>query len=72
MSPDAKTHLVLIPSYNTGPQVMRVVAEARAVWTPVWVVVDGSTAGTVPMPNQMTKTGTTATLGMLLKPTSTG
>ena len=31
-----------------------------------------STAGTVPMPNQITNTGTTATLGMLLKPTSTG
>jgi glycosyltransferase involved in cell wall biosynthesis len=40
------THLVLIPSYNTGPRVMQTVAEARAAWTPVWVVVDGSTDGT--------------------------
>lgn len=40
------THLVLIPSYNTGPLVLRVVREARAAWTPVWVVVDGSTDGT--------------------------
>lgn len=40
------THLVLIPSYDTGPQVLRTVAEARAEWAPVWVVVDGSTDGT--------------------------
>ena len=30
------------------------------------------TAGTVPMPNQTTSTGTMATLGMELKPISTG
>ena len=40
------THLVLIPSYNTGAQVYRTVAAARAMWCPVWVVVDGSTDGT--------------------------
>jgi glycosyltransferase involved in cell wall biosynthesis len=40
------THLVLIPSYNTGPQVLATVAAARAQWCPVWVVVDGSTDGT--------------------------
>ena len=39
------THLVLIPSYNTGPLLLRTVREALAVWTPVWVVVDGSTDG---------------------------
>jgi glycosyltransferase involved in cell wall biosynthesis len=39
------THLVLIPSYNTGPKVLEVVAEARLYWEPVWVVVDGSTDG---------------------------
>ena len=31
-----------------------------------------STAGTVPIPNHMTSSGTTAALGMLLKPTSSG
>jgi glycosyltransferase involved in cell wall biosynthesis len=46
MVPASATHLVLIPSYNTGPRAMRTVAEARAAWTPVWVVVDGSTDGT--------------------------
>ena len=40
------THLVLIPSYNTGPQLYATVAAARAQWNPVWVVVDGSTDGT--------------------------
>jgi len=40
------THLVLIPSYNPGPQVLDTVRDARAQWNPVWVVVDGSTDGT--------------------------
>lgn len=37
------THLVLIPSYNPGPRVYDTVRAARARWTPVWVVADGST-----------------------------
>ncbi|MDM0112391.1 glycosyltransferase family 2 protein [Variovorax sp. J22R133] len=45
--PDAsRTHLVLIPSYNTGERLFSTVAAARAQWSPVWVVVDGSTDGT--------------------------
>ncbi len=39
------THLVLIPSYNPGPKVYETVRAARAHWSPVWVVVDGSTDG---------------------------
>ncbi len=46
MNAPSATHLVLIPSYNTGAQVYATVAAARAQWTPVWVVVDGSTDGT--------------------------
>ena len=42
----SRTHLVLIPSYNTGPKVYETVAAARAQWCPVWVVVDGSDDGT--------------------------
>lgn len=42
----SSTHLVLIPSYNTGEQVYATVRAARAQWSPVWVVVDGSTDGT--------------------------
>jgi glycosyltransferase involved in cell wall biosynthesis len=40
------THLVLIPSYNTGRKLRDTVREARAQWTPVWVVIDGSDDGT--------------------------
>ena len=39
------THFVLIPCYNPGPQVVKVVLAAREQWSPVWVVVDGSTDG---------------------------
>ncbi|HKB54059.1 MAG TPA: glycosyltransferase, partial [Ramlibacter sp.] len=46
MTHPSPTHLVLIPSYNPGPQVLETVRSARAQWTPVWVVVDGSTDGT--------------------------
>lgn len=41
----SSTHLVLIPSYNPGPKVLDTVRAARAHWTPVWIVVDGSTDG---------------------------
>jgi glycosyltransferase involved in cell wall biosynthesis len=40
------THVVLIPSYNTGATVYDTVRAARAQWQPVWVVVDGSDDGT--------------------------
>lgn len=42
----SSSHLVLIPSYNTGTRVLETVRNALAVWQPVWVVVDGSTDGT--------------------------
>ena len=41
----SKTHLVIIPSYNTGAKLAETVAEALAHWKPVWVVIDGSTDG---------------------------
>jgi glycosyltransferase involved in cell wall biosynthesis len=44
MTPSA-THVLLIPSYNTGPRLTATVREALASWQPVWVVVDGSTDG---------------------------
>lgn len=49
MNAPSSTHLVLIPSYNPGPKVLKTVQAARASWDPVWVVVDGSTDGTTPM-----------------------
>ncbi len=42
----SSTHLVLIPSYNPGRKVFETVRAARAHWSPVWIVVDGSTDGT--------------------------
>lgn len=36
---------MLIPSYNPGPRVFATVLAALDQWTPVWVVVDGSTDG---------------------------
>lgn len=47
MSAPSSSHLVLIPSYNTGGKVLQTVWEARRVWQPVWVVGDGSTDGTL-------------------------
>jgi glycosyltransferase involved in cell wall biosynthesis len=37
------THLVLIPSYNTGAKLIETVRAARSFWPFVWVVIDGST-----------------------------
>ncbi len=47
MSTPSRTHLVLIPTYNTGGKVLQTVWDARRIWQPVWVVVDGSTDGTL-------------------------
>lgn len=40
-----RTHLVLIPSYNTGKLLHKTVAEALQQWQPVWVIIDGSDDG---------------------------
>jgi glycosyltransferase involved in cell wall biosynthesis len=47
------THLLLIPSFNTGPKVFDTVRAARAHWNPVWVVTDGSTDGTPALLREM-------------------
>jgi glycosyltransferase involved in cell wall biosynthesis len=39
------SHLVLIPSYNTGAILAETLAGARAAWAPVWLVIDGTTDG---------------------------
>ena len=46
MTVTSTTHLVLIPSYNSGALVYATVQAARTRWQPVWVVVDGSNDGT--------------------------
>ncbi|MGH8018672.1 MAG: glycosyltransferase family 2 protein [Opitutaceae bacterium] len=43
--PASTTHLVLIPSYNSGALLEQTVREAIRHWSPVWVIVDGSTDG---------------------------
>lgn len=47
MNSPSRTHLILIPTYNTGGKVLQTVWEAKRAWQPVWVVVDGSTDGTL-------------------------
>ena len=44
-APPSRTHLVLIPSYNPGRRALETVRAARGQWSPVWVIVDGSTDG---------------------------
>ena len=41
----AHTHLVVIPAYNAGEMLEATVRSAMAHWSPVWVVIDGSTDG---------------------------
>ena len=41
----SRSHLVLIPSYNTGPILAETLIAARSCWAPVWLVSDGSTDG---------------------------
>ena len=43
----SRSHLILIPSYNTGLKVLETVREARRYWQPVWIVIDGSTDGSI-------------------------
>lgn len=51
----SSTHLVLIPSYNTGPTLIETVRAARRTWAPVWVVIDGSTDGSDALLRDMEK-----------------
>jgi glycosyltransferase involved in cell wall biosynthesis len=41
----SRQRLVLVPSYNTGAQLLQTVLQALAVWRPVWVIIDGSSDG---------------------------
>ncbi|MCB6182897.1 glycosyltransferase family 2 protein [Leeia sp. TBRC 13508] len=49
------THLVLIPSYNPGKKILETIRAAREVWSPVWVVVDGSTDGSTEWLRELAK-----------------
>jgi glycosyltransferase involved in cell wall biosynthesis len=39
----SSTHLIIIPSYNTGAILAKTVREVLQYYSPVWVVIDGST-----------------------------
>jgi glycosyltransferase involved in cell wall biosynthesis len=39
------THVVIIPSFNSGRLLSTTLAEARLYWAPVWIVLDGSDDG---------------------------
>lgn len=66
----SKTHLVLLPSYNPGPRLARVVAEVLAYWAPVLVVVDGSTDGSAEMLQQLA--ASQPALNVLILPANSG
>jgi len=50
------TGLVLLPSYNSGPQLMETIRAALAHWRPVWVVIDASTDGSAQAALQLAET----------------
>ncbi len=56
------THLVLLPTYNTGPRLREVVEEVLRHWQPVLVVVDGSTDGSELPILELAKTEPTLTV----------
>jgi glycosyltransferase involved in cell wall biosynthesis len=64
------THLVLLPTYNTGPRLREVVTEVLRHWQPVLVVVDGSTDGSEQPVLELAKTEPTLTV--LLLPRNSG
>lgn len=43
----SSSHLILIPSYDTGARLLSTVQAALAHWQPVWVIIDGSTDDSV-------------------------
>lgn len=70
MIPASSTHLVLIPSFNTGPLLLKTVRSALAVWNPVWVVIDGSTDGSAqPV---IALAAQSSALRVMVQPTNTG
>jgi glycosyltransferase involved in cell wall biosynthesis len=68
--PTSSTHLVLIPSYNPGPKVFDTVRAALGQWSPVWVVVDGSTDGSAAALQEMV--ASEPGLRVLVLPTNRG
>ena len=70
--PPSSTHLVLLPTYNTGPRLREVVAEVLRHWQPVLVVVDGSTDGSERPVLELAQTEPALTVLVLPKNTGKG
>lgn len=66
----SRTHLVLIPSYNSGSKLRETVEAALACWSPVWVVVDGSTDGSPQALRDLARSG--AQLRLIELPVNSG
>lgn len=45
MRAESPTHAILLPSYNSGDQLIRTLEQLLPVWQPIYVIVDGSTDG---------------------------
>jgi len=45
--PGGNSHLVIVPSYNSGPLLAKTVLAALEHWKPVWIVLDGCTDSSV-------------------------
>jgi glycosyltransferase involved in cell wall biosynthesis len=56
MSTKSETHLLLIPSYNTGAIVVDVIKTALQFWQPIWVIVDGSDDGSAELLEKLAQT----------------
>ncbi|MDB6168050.1 MAG: glycosyl transferase family 2 [Verrucomicrobia bacterium] len=57
MMKPSTTHLVLMPSFNTGAaRLAETVAAALGQWSPVWVVIDGSDDGSAAPVQAMART----------------
>ncbi len=63
--PASPTHLVLLPTYNTGPRLFEVVSEVLRYWQPVLVVVDGSTDGSEKSVRELAQTEPALTVILL-------
>jgi len=66
------THLVLLPTYNTGPRLREVVEEVLRHWQPVLVVVDGSTDGSEQSLRELAKASPSLRVLVLLRNSGKG
>ena len=64
------SHLIILPTYNTGPRLRGVVAEVLRHWQPVLVVVDGSTDGSEQVLRELAEAE--PALSVLVQPRNTG